>query len=241
MVLIKELDLGVRLAAKLRKRQLANPIVIAMSSGGVRLAWELARDLRLPMDVLTTLEIVVPGYRQVRIGAVAGNTFLADQAVLASEGLPADYVERLAARGMRRQEELDRLFRRRQPPLTITKSGVILVDNGWSSLVAVQAAVEALKRRGAAEIIYASPICGDETYERIQGKVSIVALYPRNARQSVLVGNRSLASVTIEEAATWIEASRGFGKRSTLPSLMERRPAFNDVSPVARIVESNSR
>jgi predicted phosphoribosyltransferase len=241
MVLIKELDLGARLAAQLRKRQLANPIVIAMSSGGIRLAWELARDLQLSMDVLITLEIVVPGYRQVRIGAVAGNTFLADQTVLDSEGLPADYVERLAARGMRRQEEVDRVFRRRQPPLTIPESGVVLVDNGWSSPVAVQAAVEALRQRGAAEIIYATPICGDETYERIRGKVSIVSLYPRNARHSVLVGNRSLATVTIDEAATWIEASRGFGKRSKLPSLMERRSIFNAASPVTRVVESHSR
>jgi predicted phosphoribosyltransferase len=237
MVLIKELDLGARLAAQLRKRQLANPIVIAMSPGGIRLAWELAKDLRLPMDVMITLEIVVPGYRQVRIGAVAGSAFLPDHAVIAAEGLPADYVERLAARGKRRQEELDRVFRRRQPPLTITANGVVLVDNGWSSSLAVQAAVAALQQRGAAEIIYASPLCGDETYERIRERSSVVALYPRNVRHSVLVGNPSLATVTIEEAATWIEASRGFGRRSKLPSLLERKP-FNDASPVGRIVES---
>ena len=231
MVLLKELNLGARLATQLRKRQLANPIVIAMSSGGVRLAWELASDLRLPMDVLITSEIVVPGYRQVRIGAVAGNAFRPNQQVLAAEGLPADYVERLAARGIRRQEAQDRVFRRRQPPLNVTGSGVILVDNGWSSSFAVRTAVEVLWQRGAAEIIYASPICDSETLERISEKAGVVTVYPGNARHSVLAGDGSLASVTIEEAATWIKASRGFEKRNKLPSLMERTPGFNASRP----------
>jgi putative phosphoribosyl transferase len=227
MVLLKEMDLGARLAAQLRKRQLANPIVIAMSPGGVRLAWEVARDLRLPMDVMTTIEVLVPGYRQVRIGAVAGGVFLPDSAVLASESLPPDYVERLAARAVRRQESQDRLFRGRQPPVPISGNGVVLVDNGWSSAVAVHAAIAALGQRGAVGIIHASPICDGETDERIRGKAGVVTLYPRGTRHSVLVGNRSLATVTIDEAAEWIAESRGFAKRTALPSLLDHVPAIN--------------
>lgn len=213
----KDVDVGTRLAVQLRARQLEHPIVVAMSPGGVRLAWELASALRLPMDVLTAVEIVVPGYRQVRIGAVAGGVFLPNQAVLATESLPADYVERLAARGIRSQDSLDRKLRRRQPSLGITGSSVVLVDNGWSSSFAVRTAVEVLEKRGAAAITYVSPRCGAETYERLRGKASVVALYPSNAPQSVLVGSPSLASVTVEEAATWIEASRRFGEPAKPP------------------------
>ena len=224
MVLLKEMNTGSHLAVQLRKQRLERPVVVAMSPGGVRLGWDIASELRLPMDVLMAHEVVVPGYRQVRIGGVAGGVFLPDQEALRSENLPAEYIERLAARVIRRQETQDQEFRRGQPALNLLHCGVVLVDDGWSCPVAVHAAVEALAQRGASGIIFASPRCGDEIHQRLEGKAGIVTRYPRETRHSVLVGDRSLASVTLDEAAEWVAASRQVPSPEALPSLLERMP-----------------
>ncbi|MEP7327118.1 MAG: hypothetical protein ABI836_14300 [Gemmatimonadota bacterium] len=114
---------GLVLARRLAKRHLSDPIIFVMSTGGVRLAREIARRLHAPMDVLIALEVIEPGWRQLQLGAVAGGMFFPDQGVISSEGLPADYVDRLAAYEIKQAESAESFLRRQHPPLDVAGRG----------------------------------------------------------------------------------------------------------------------
>ena len=219
MVLPKEFAIVRRLSQSLRKRKLTDPVVLVMSPGGMRLGWGIAKNLRAPMDVLVALEVIAPGYRQIRIGVVTGGAFVPDQERIVSAGFPADYVERLAERELRRQSAQDRALRRRQPMLDLAGRTVILVDNGWSSPFVAQAVVEVVRQRAAADVVYTSPVCGVETYYQIRRAAEIEVLYPPGSGRTVLLGDHSVAPVTKDEAATMIEMSRRFVTQE-IPSSM---------------------
>jgi putative phosphoribosyl transferase len=224
MVLPAERDLGRQLSVQVRKRRLVNPIVMAVAPGGVRLARDLASHLRLPLDIMSTVAVVVPGYQQVHIGVVAGGLFWPDEDSTAAGTLPIDYVQRLAAIGIRRQEALDRAFRRGLSPLRVEGSTVVLVGNGWSSGGEIQAAVASLELQGAIRMLYVSPLCSEEIHESIQGKVETIAVYPPTVRQSVLLGVSSLKSATTDEAAGWVATSRLSPRRRRIVRQSERPP-----------------
>src|ERR1700747_1491748 len=92
-------------------------LVLGLPRGGVPVAYEVARVLRTPLDVMPVRKIGMPGNREFAIGAVAGQT------VLRESKLPA-YVSRRVFVELARKErvELGRregVYRAGLPPLKL--------------------------------------------------------------------------------------------------------------------------
>ena len=64
-------DAGRRLGARLASAGYDQPVVIALPRGGVPVAFEVARALGAPLDVLAVRKIGAPGNPELGIGAVA--------------------------------------------------------------------------------------------------------------------------------------------------------------------------
>src|SRR3954469_16784676 len=65
-------EAGCRLAEKLEKYAgRADVIVLGLPRGGVPVAYEIARHLRVPLDVFIVRKIGVPGFEELAIGAIA--------------------------------------------------------------------------------------------------------------------------------------------------------------------------
>lgn len=201
-------EVGRRLTRSLVKRKLADPAIIVMSTGGATIGWEIARRLHAPMDVMAAQEVVVPGWRQVEIGAVAGGHFFPDQAVISAEFLPADYVERLAGHELHRLAANETAMRGVTSVLDLTGRAVILVDDGWAAPRAVESAIEALKKRGAVEVVFATPLCSPHVHRRIQNQACVESLYPSDVNRWVLLDHDCLPPISRDEIATLVGKSR---------------------------------
>src|SRR6476469_2946174 len=65
-------EAGRRLAEKLEKYAgRADVIVLGLPRGGVPVGYEIARHLRVPLDVFLVRKIGVPGFDELAIGAIA--------------------------------------------------------------------------------------------------------------------------------------------------------------------------
>lgn len=135
------------------------PVVVALPPGGVPVAFEIARALEAPLDVLEVREISAARRPTLAVGAVAedGETVL-DVVRMAAYGLlPASFEEAVrasrrdaVARGLRLRAEL--------PPVDVRGRTVVVVADGIATVVAARAALRALRRRGARRLVLAAPV-----------------------------------------------------------------------------------
>jgi predicted phosphoribosyltransferase len=153
-------DAGHRLAAKLTSFACQPDIlVLALPRGGVPVAFEIAQQLRAPLDVWVVRKLGAPEIPELAIGAVApGGIELLSPDTIRQLHIPADIVEAIAAR---ERAELDRrvkAYRGDRPPLDVTGKTVILVDDGLATGSTMRAAIASLRQLQPARVVVAVPV-----------------------------------------------------------------------------------
>ena len=164
-------DAGRLLARALREQlppsDLHDALVLALPRGGVPVAYELARDLHLPLDVFVVRKIGVPGQPELAMGAIAsGGVIVTQPDVLRAYRIAQDTLHALAARERLEIERREALYRAGRPPLTLAGRTVILVDDGLATGSTMMAAVRAL-RAHAHRILVAVPVAAPVICEEI--------------------------------------------------------------------------
>ncbi len=148
-------ELGERLAHAYAS---SDPIVLALPRGGVPVAYEVARALRAPLDVLVVRKIGAPFNREFAIGAIAsGGVTVYHDDVLAALGLDRAALAGLEARERAELARRERAFRAGREPLELTGKTAILVDDGIATGATMEAAVAVAKALGPRAVIVGVP------------------------------------------------------------------------------------
>lgn len=170
-------DAGRRLATELARYQdSADAIVLALPRGGVPVGAEVARELRLPLDVLVVRKLGAPGQPELAMGAIAsGGAVVMNPEV---RSYFADQREVIDAITRREQAELarrEKAYRGSRPPLDVSGKSIILVDDGAATGASMRAAVAALRAMGAKRVIAALPVCSAEAERLLSMEADEVA------------------------------------------------------------------
>lgn len=162
-------DAGRQLAALLEPLAGERPVVVGVPRGGVPVAAEVARRLGAPLDVTVVRKIGAPQNPEFAVGALAegGVHVLSDRTVRAL-GLSEAALQTLVSRV--EGELLERLERYRgaRAPVQLGGRTVILVDDGLATGRSAIAAVQSLRRRGAARVILAVPVAAPESADNLR-------------------------------------------------------------------------
>lgn len=140
--------------------------LLALPRGGVPVAFEIAQQFNLPMELFLVRKLGVPGDEEFAMGAVAsGEGLYLDMETIGRLKIPAQEIDRVIAR------ETEELRRREQayglgPELEVTNEVVALIDDGLATGASMRSAVRALRRKGPRRIIVAVPVgsagtCGE--------------------------------------------------------------------------------
>ncbi len=155
---------GRRLAAALKGSVDEGTLVLGVPRGGVVVAAEVARELGLPLDVVVVRKIGAPGNPEYAIGAVdEQGTIIGAQSWAAD----AAYLERAAREGRQEIERRLRAYRGDSAPVEVAGRTVVVVDDGIATGLTLLAAIESLRRRGAARIVVAAPVSSTDAAQRI--------------------------------------------------------------------------
>jgi len=165
-------EAGATLADLLAKNGITHGRVIGIPAGGVPVAAVVAEKLSLPLDVAVASKITLPWNTEAGYGAVAfdGSVQL-NGAMLNQIGLSKGEVDQGIHRTREKVKVRMRRFRGDAGALAVKDETVILVDDGIASGFTYRAAVEALRRLGASEIIAAVPTAHRESLERLRSQV----------------------------------------------------------------------
>lgn len=171
-------EAGAELARRIKRIPLREPvIVLALPRGGVPVAYEVARALRAPLDVLVVRKIGMPGQPELAIGAIAsGNIIVRDPRAAIAFGPDTATFAALAERERAELARRERTYRGVAPPLKLNGMTVVLVDDGLATGSTMLAAVRSARQAGAASVIVAAPVASDSASALLGGEADALVL-----------------------------------------------------------------
>jgi putative phosphoribosyl transferase len=151
-------------------------LVLALPRGGVPVALEVAKRLKVPLDVFVVRKLRLPDRPEIVIGAIAtGGVRVVNRDVVEGWQIPDIVIDAVAAQ---EQEVLgcrERAYRGDLPRHEVKGKAVILVDDGIATGSTMLAAVVALRQLGVGRVVAAVPVAAGSTYYRIRRAANDVA------------------------------------------------------------------
>jgi putative phosphoribosyl transferase len=158
-------EAGQQLAEKLDKYAgREDVIVLGLPRGGVPVAYEVAKHLRVPLDVFIVRKLGVPGFEELAAGAIAsGGVRVLNEDVMRAIPHAEAAIEAVTTKETAELERREQIYREGRPPPELRGRIVILVDDGLATGATMRAAVKALRQTGAAKIVVAVPVGPPDT------------------------------------------------------------------------------
>jgi putative phosphoribosyl transferase len=157
------------LARLLRGLGVGDVVVLGLPRGGVPVAYEVARELGAPLDVIVVRKLGLPFQPELAMGAIGeGGARVVDRE-LVHRALVSD--RELAAVEARERAELDRRVRRfrgDRSPVPVRGRTAIVVDDGIATGSTARAACRVARAQGAARVVLAVPVAPPATLDELR-------------------------------------------------------------------------
>ena len=152
-------------------------VVLGLPRGGVPVAFEVARVLDAPLDVIVVRKVGVPYQPELAMGAIGerGVRIVDERIMRAAGATEADFesVER------RERAELERrasLYRGGKPPASLDDQLAVIVDDGIATGSTAKAAAQVARALGATRIVVATPVAPSDVVGRLGGDADEVVI-----------------------------------------------------------------
>jgi putative phosphoribosyl transferase len=157
-------EAGRRLAERLSGLRATSPLVLGLPRGGVPVAYEVAKALGAPLDILVVRKLGVPFQPELGMGAVGEDGVRVLNAdVLRQAGVNEAQLAQVEARERAEVEERATRLRGGRPAIPLRGRTAVIVDDGLATGGTARAAVRVARERGAARVVLAVPVAPPET------------------------------------------------------------------------------
>lgn len=168
-------EAGQRLAERLSALRGSRPLVLGLPRGGVPVAFEVARAMDAPLDVLVVRKIGVPFQPELGMGAVGEDGVrVLNPAVLREAGVTDTQLAQVEARERAEVEQRAARLRGGRPAAPLTGRTVIIVDDGLATGGTARAAIRVARARGAERVVLAVPVAPPDTVAALAGEADDV-------------------------------------------------------------------
>jgi putative phosphoribosyl transferase len=173
MIFKNRADAGRKLAARLtRYADRGDILVLALPRGGVPVAYEVAKELKAPLDIFLVRKLGVPGHEELAMGAIAsGGVRVINEELVNYLGIPDEVIDAIAAVEQRELERRAVAYRDDRPQPEVTDRIVILIDDGLATGSTMRAAAASLRLQKPRRIVVAVPVSSPETCDEFRREV----------------------------------------------------------------------
>lgn len=158
---------GKLLAKELKRyRGKKDAVVVALPRGGVVLGYEIAVNLKLPLDIVVPRKIGAPGNPEFAIGAITEDGEFIEN----PEGgyAPEDYMKKEIAKEMNESARRLEIYRSGMPERKLADKTVLLVDDGIATGLTLEAGIRTVRKQKAGKIVVAVPVAAEDSYKKIK-------------------------------------------------------------------------
>ena len=169
-------DAAQKLIFKLQEYK-KNPqaIVLALPRGGIIPAYEIAKELKLPLDLIISQKIGAPFLKELAIGAITedGQAFF-DENIISTYDISKEYIKQETQKKIKEANRRENLYRKNLPPLNLQNKIAILVDDGVATGATMLVTIKSVKAKKAKKIIVAVPVIAPDSLRKIEKEVDQV-------------------------------------------------------------------
>src|SRR6478672_5895543 len=204
-------EAGRMLAARLRKYKNIPGVVLAVPRGGIPVAYEIAKELSIPLEVILVKKLGHPNNKEYAIGAVG----LKDSFVLPHENVTQYYIETEIADIRERLREMQASFLGDKEPEDLANKTVIVVDDGVATGNTLLGTLQVIRKSHPHRIVLAVPVASQSAVEKLEPFVEemIVLLSPESFRSVGLFYN-DFSQVSDEEVMYYLDKLNAIKKIS---------------------------
>jgi putative phosphoribosyl transferase len=179
MIFENRTDAGRKLAARLKRfADRDDVLVLALPRGGVPVAYEVAKELKAPMDVFLVRKLGVPGHEELAMGAIAsGGVRVVNEELVNYLGIPDEVIDETAAFEEHELERRARAYRGDRPSPDVKDRVVILIDDGLATGSTMRAAAASLRPQKPRRIVVAVPVSSRETCDEFRSEVDEIICF----------------------------------------------------------------
>nr|WP_231514087.1 phosphoribosyltransferase family protein [Microbispora rosea] len=158
-------DAGLRLGELLRGLPgMEDAVVVGLPRGGVPVAFQVARALGAPLDVIVVRKLGVPYQPELGFGAIGeGGVRVVNPDVVRLANMTRDEMAGVERRERAELERRARRFRAGREPVDLAGRTVIVVDDGIATGGTARAACQVARAHGASRVVLAVPVGAPET------------------------------------------------------------------------------
>ena len=167
-------DAGRKLAARLLKYKDQHPVVLGVPRGGVPVAFEVARALNAPLDVIIVRKLGAPGEPELGVGAVVDGDHpetILNRELMSALRVSRDYLEREIHNQLKEIQRRNLVYRAGRARIELKDRIVILVDDGIATGGSIRAALRGIRQQAPKKVVLAVPVGPADTIESLRAEL----------------------------------------------------------------------
>ena len=163
-------EAGRLLADKLERYKKDHPLILALPRGGVPVAFEVARRLEAPLDIIVIRKLGAPGNPEFGFGAVApGDVLIIEEATVRALHLNKEDIDEVIARELKEMERRMLCYKSGSWGENTPAETIIVVDDGLATGLTARAALRSVKLLYQPRVlVFASPVCAEGSIEELR-------------------------------------------------------------------------
>lgn len=169
-------DAGIQLAKQMMHyKNQKGLIVLGLARGGVAVAYEIAKKLEVPLNVVVPRKVGAPEEPELAIGAIMEDgKGIFDEYIIQCLQVSQKYIQSEIKKQKAIAQERLELYRQYAPLPHLKGSTVILADDGIATGSTMLVVIDAMRRNNAKEIIVAVPVAASDSLIKIKEKADVI-------------------------------------------------------------------
>jgi putative phosphoribosyl transferase len=162
-------DAGRHLARSLDRLRGSDVVVLGLPRGGVPVAFEVARALGAPLDVIVVRKLGVPYQPELAMGAIGeGGIRVRNEEVIRRGGITSQEIAAVEVRERADVEQQAKRFRAGRPSVDLAGRIAVIVDDGIATGSTAAAACQVARQMGANNVVLAVPVGAPESIRALR-------------------------------------------------------------------------
>lgn len=185
-------------------------VVLGLPRGGVPVAYEVAKELGVPMDVFVVRKLGVPNQPELAMGAIAsGGVKIMNDSVVKGTGISDEQIEEVIEDEREKLQKREKAYRGTRPEVQLEDKTILLIDDGLATGASMRAAVTALREHQPRNIVVAVPTAPADTCQSFKSEVDkVICLKTPTPFWGVGGSYQDFSQTTNEEVRDLLERSK---------------------------------